>query len=91
MEAKRFEREALERRYGRLVTDARGDLVGLALGTVMFDSESESCGDCSGSSSVGIVIREAWYSAGRRGVSRCVVHRYAYVSRCKIERQLSPC
>ena len=42
VEAKRFESEALERLYGSLVTGARGDFAGLAFGTAMFASPSES-------------------------------------------------
>jgi len=51
VEAKRVDNEALERRYGRCVTEERGDLRGRVLGT--WISESESCGDCKGSSGVG--------------------------------------
>lgn len=57
---KSVERDALERRYGRLVRDARGDRAGFdgrPLATSRFVSESESCGDCSGSSGVGGIRR----------------------------------
>jgi hypothetical protein len=55
VEAKRLLRDALERRYGRLVTDARGDFGGRVLGYAMGDSESEDCDDCSGSSAAGCI------------------------------------
>lgn len=56
---KSVDREAFERRYGRRDTDASGDLDCLdcrCFGTLMFDSESESCGVCSGSSGGGIRV-----------------------------------
>jgi len=57
VEAKRVDRDALERRYGRLVTDDKGDFRGRVLETLI--SESDSCGDCRGSSTI-------WF--GGRGV-----------------------
>jgi hypothetical protein len=77
VEAKRLLREALERRYGRLVTDARGDLAGRVLGKVMGDSESDDCGDCSGSSCAGCIRGEEAYSAaGAWSGGGVVKHRY---------------
>ena len=84
VEAKRLESEALERRYERLVTDFKGDLAGLVLGKVMFDSESESCGDCSGSSSVAC-IREACYSAEACAVGGPMEHRCPYEFFCAVD------
>ena len=58
VDAKRFESDALLRRYGKVVSEDNGDLFGgcLVLGTLML-SESDSCGDCRGSFAGG--IREA--------------------------------
>ena len=64
---KSVESDALDRRYGMLDKDARGDLAGFErwpLETWRLVSESESCGDCSGSSGVG-VMRKARCSPAR--------------------------
>jgi hypothetical protein len=78
---KRVESDALDRRYGRLVKDARGDLPcfeGLPLATSRFVSESESCGDCSGSFGVGVMRRARWYPARQSAtVYCCSGHLYA--------------
>lgn len=55
MEAKRFEREVLELRYGRFAREARGDREGLVFGFKMPDSCSESGLD---------VMRMSCYSPG---------------------------
>ena len=82
---KSVERDALDRRYGTLDKEARGDLAGFGrwpLETWRLVSESESCGDCSGSSGVG-VMRRAHCSAARRlaTVNDCPWHLYALVVR----------
>lgn len=78
---KRVERDALDRRYGRLVKDASCDLAGLEvrpLATSMFVSESESCGDCSGSSSVGVMRRARGCAAEQSATMvACSGHLYA--------------
>jgi hypothetical protein len=75
------EREALERRYGMLDKDARGDLEGFErwpLETWRLVSESESCGDCSGSSGVGVMRRTCCSPARRSAtVYECPGHLYA--------------
>ena len=63
----KFERDALERRYGSCDIDDNGDLPNRLLCTDMAGSESDSCGegDWGGSSSGGI-SGGACYSAGGR-------------------------
>ena len=68
---KSVESDALDRRYGMLDKDARGDLAGFErwpLETWRLVSESESCGDCSGSSGVG-VMRRARCSPARQSAT----------------------
>lgn len=73
VDAKRFDSEAFERRYGRLDIDDNGDFPSLRLCTEMACSESDSCGDCSGSSGVGGISGGAWAAArGRGGGGSCV-------------------
>ena len=77
VEAKRLLREALERWYGSRVTEARGDLAGRVLGKAMGDSESDDCGDCSGSSWAGCIRgEEAYAAAGAWSGGGVVKHRY---------------
>lgn len=71
---KSVERDALERRYGRLFRDARGDRAGFdgrPLAISRFVSESESCGDCSGSSGVGGIRRGRCCSASQSAGEMC--------------------
>ena len=77
---KSVERDALERRYGMLDKDARGDLAGFErwpLETCRLVSESESCGDCSGSSGVGVMRRTGCSPARQSAMIYRSGHLYA--------------
>lgn len=85
---KSVERDAFERRYGRLLIEARGDLAGLdgrPLETSRFVSESESCGVCSGSSGVDVMGRVRCYPARQSGGwCGCSGHLYPEVEQRRV-------
>lgn len=65
---KSVEREAFDRRYGRPAMEESDDLTSLdgrPLATSRFVSESESCGDCSGSFGVGVIRRVSSLRSGK--------------------------